>query len=214
MPSFRSTILALAASFIAVTHADYVIDPNSVPLSTRQNWCQNEKYTCPVICQQFGDGTTKVNECDPKSLTYGCICGNGKQPNVSEYSLTLPFFVCQEWGNQCVSDCGDNNHCASSCRQDHPCGALDPKKYNTTSTATGTNAVKATASATDDGSVIYTDVSSGDDSGDDSSDDSSNDSGSSKSSGDKPGAAAALEVGRTWGLTVVMGSMFLGFALL
>ncbi|KAH7156547.1 hypothetical protein EDB81DRAFT_394387 [Dactylonectria macrodidyma] len=208
MPSIRSTILAVAATFVAVAHADYVIDPDSVPLSTRQSWCASEKYTCPIICQQFGDGTTKVNECDPESLTYGCICSNNKQPNVSEYSLSLPYFVCQEWGNQCVDAC-NNNACASSCREDHPCGALNPEKINSTSTATGTQ-VSATASATDDADTIYTDVVDGDDSDDDSSDSSSD----SSSSSDKSGSAVALEAGRKWGLAVVMGSMFVGFALL
>ncbi|KAF7549159.1 hypothetical protein G7Z17_g6585 [Cylindrodendrum hubeiense] len=207
MPSVRSTVLAVAATLVAVAQADYVIDPDSVPLSQRQAWCASEKYTCPLICQQTGDGSTKVNECDPKSLTYGCICGNGQQPNVSEYSLSLPYFVCSEWGNQCVTACDGSNTCASACREDHPCGAQDPKKYNTTATATGTG-VLATASATDDADTIYTDVVDGDDDSDDDSSD------SSSSSSDKSGSATALEAGRKWGLAVVMGSMFVGFALL
>ncbi|KAH7001306.1 hypothetical protein EDB80DRAFT_88674 [Ilyonectria destructans] len=205
MPSVRSTVLAVAATLVAVAQADYVIDPDSVPLSQRQAWCASEKYTCPLICQQTGDGTTKVNDCDPASLTYGCICGNGKQPNVSEYSLSLPYFVCTEWGNQCVTDCNGNNNCASACRQEHPCGAQDPKKYNITKTASATGA-QATASATDDADTVYTDVVDGD------SDSSGSDS--SSSSSDKSGSAAALEAGRKWGLAVVMGSMFVGFALL
>ncbi|KPM45957.1 hypothetical protein AK830_g657 [Neonectria ditissima] len=204
MPSIRSVVLAVAATLFAVAQADYVIDPDSVPLSQRQAWCKSETYTCPLICQQTGDGTTKVNECDPKSLTYGCICGNNKQPNVSEYSLSLPYFVCQEWGNQCVTDCAGNNACSSACRQDHPCGAQDPTKYNTTSTASATGA-SATASATDDADTVYTDVSDGDD---------SDDSDSSESNSDKSGSATALEAGRKWGLAVVMGGMFVGFALL
>ncbi|KAK7404001.1 hypothetical protein QQX98_010228 [Neonectria punicea] len=203
MPSIRSIVLAVAATLFAVAQADYVIDPDSVPLSQRQAWCNSERYTCPLICQQTGDGTTKVNECDPKSLTYGCICGNNKQPNVSEYSLSLPYFVCQEWGNQCVTDCAGDNRCSSACRQDHPCGAQDPKKYNTTSTAKATGAA-ATASATDDADTVYTDVDGGDDS----------DSGSDSSNDDESGSAAALEAGRKWGLAMVMGSMFVGFALL
>lgn len=205
MPSIRSTVLAVAASLLAVAHADYVIDPNSVPLSQRQAWCTQERDICPIICQQTGDGTTKVNECDPKQLTYGCICGDGRQPNVSEYSLTLPYFVCQEWGNQCVADCGNNNRCASSCREDHPCGASDPKLVNTTSTGTATGTAKATATTTDSEDTIFTSVSGTDD---------KKGSGSSSSSGDKPGAAAALEAGRTWGLAVVVGSMIAGCMLL
>lgn len=182
-------------------------------------WCASEKNTCPLICQQTGDGTTKVNDCDPvcppirqpdsayrlthhlqKSLTYGCICGNGKQPNVSEYSLSLPYFVCTEWGNQCVTECNGNNNCASSCRQDHPCGAQDPKKYNITTTAASATGAEATASTTDAADTVYTSVDGNSD--------------SSSSSSDKSGSATALEAGRKWGLAVVMGGMFVGFALL
>lgn len=201
MPSIRITLLAVAATLVAVANSDYVIDPDSVDKSTRQSWCADEKDTCPIICQQVGDGTTKVNDCDPDTLTYGCICGDGKQPNISEYSLTLPYFVCQEWGNQCVKKCGNSNSCASDCRQNHPCGAQDPKKVNSTKTATATSA-SATASSTDSADTIYTDVSS-----------TSTDS-SDSSNKDKGGAAIALEAGSRWGLAVVLGSMFAGFALL
>ncbi|RGP57646.1 cdp-alcohol phosphatidyltransferase protein [Fusarium sporotrichioides] len=204
MPSLRTIVLATAASAVTLVNADYVIDPESVPLSLRKVWCQNEIETCPMICGQTSKGDTKVNECNPKTLTYGCICGDGKQPNVSEYSLTLPFYVCQEWGNQCVTDCGGSASCASDCRENNPCGAEDPKKYNTTSTATGTGAVKATASATDDGTTVYTDTP-----GSESNDDDSDSAASTKTNG-----AAVIEVGRTWGLTIVLSTIFAGFAML
>lgn len=107
--------------------------------------------------------------------------------------MTIPYFVCQEWGNQCVKKCGNNNKCASACREDHPCGALDPSPPNKTATATAS--ASASASATDDGSTVYTD-------------------GPGNSSDKKGGAAAALSVGRKYGLGVVLGSLFVGFALL
>ncbi|KAF4977986.1 hypothetical protein FZEAL_5568 [Fusarium zealandicum] len=201
MPSLRTTVLAVTASCVAVVNADYVIDPKSVPLSLRNVWCDNEKETCPLICGQTGDGNTKVNDCDPETLTYGCICSDGKQPNISEYSLTLPYYVCQEWGNQCVKDCGNSASCASDCRENHPCGASNPKKYNETDDASETGALKP--SATDDGSVIFSDAPGSED------DDSNSGSGSSNTN-----SSAALEAGRTWGLAVVLGGMFVGFAML
>lgn len=121
---------------------------------------------------------------------------------MSEYSLTIPYYVCQEWGNQCVEDCKGSNTCASSCRQDHPCGASNPKKYNTTATVTGTEAVKATASATDDADTIFTGNPGGND------EDSDSDSSSTKN------GSSALEAGRTWGLAVVLSTMFVGFSML
>lgn len=203
MPSLRTIVLAAAASAVTVVNADYVIDPESVPIAQRRVWCMNEKETCPMICEQTSKGDAKVNECDPKTLTYGCICSDGKQPNVSEYSLTLPFYVCQEWGNQCVEDCKGSASCASSCREDNPCGASNPKKYNTTSTATDSAAVKATASATDDPNTVYTGTPGSDD------DDDSESAESTKTNG-----ASVIEVGRTWGLTIILGTIFTGFAML
>lgn len=193
MHFLRSGVLAVVATLAAVAQADYTIDPSSVPLGTRQAWCASEKNTCPIICQQMTTKETLVNECDPEKLQYGCLCGNNQRPNVSEYTLTLPYFVCQEWGNQCVKACGGNNGCASDCREKHPCGASDPKKYTSkASTTTPT----ATASTTGADTIFTAPGSSG------------------SSSSDKKGAAAALEVGQAYGLVVVMAGLFAGFALL
>ncbi|OTA92534.1 hypothetical protein M434DRAFT_396403 [Hypoxylon sp. CO27-5] len=154
MPSIRN-ILAAAVVFVSSVRADYVIDPNSVSLSDRNNWCQSEISTCPLICSQTSPGTTLVNDCDPKTLTYGCVCGDNKQPNVSEYSLTLPYFVCQKWGDQCVQACGQDNTCSAACREDHPCGALNPTRVNTTSSTSSATATSSGAQATDS-NAIYT----------------------------------------------------------
>jgi hypothetical protein len=61
--------------------------------------------------------TTTDNTCDPDALTYSCICDNGVSPNVTQYSQTLPFYICQAWGTQCVANCGlGANACADACR--------------------------------------------------------------------------------------------------
>ncbi|GAO13660.1 hypothetical protein UVI_02017660 [Ustilaginoidea virens] len=122
MPSPRSAVLA-AAVFGAVASADYAIDPSSVSLGTRQSWCAQEQSTCPLICQQVEPRTTLVNTCDPVTLTFGCLCGNNQQPNVSEYSLSLPYFICQQWVQQCQNAC-DTNACKSDCTQNHPGAAI------------------------------------------------------------------------------------------
>ncbi|KAL2287893.1 hypothetical protein FJTKL_04680 [Diaporthe vaccinii] len=148
MPSFRTAFLAVATALVATVQADYRIEPSSVPLSTRKSWCQSEISTCPSICRDQSDTGAQVNTCDPDTLTYGCLCGDNTQPNVSEYSLTLPYFVCTEWGNQCVKGCGLDSSCASACRQDHPCGASNPSTANETSaTATSTSQTASSTSA-------------------------------------------------------------------
>ncbi|KAJ0385986.1 hypothetical protein COL922a_005249 [Colletotrichum nupharicola] len=189
MPSFKSTVFAVAAAFVAAAQADYVIEPKSVPLATRS--------PAPPRWRVWDvePRTTLVNDCDYNSLTYGCVCGDGNQPNMTEYSLTLPYHVCQEYGNQCVTKCGlGANECASKCREDNPCGASNPTRANSTSTASGT----ATATSSSTSGAIFTGMA-----GDDGS------SGSSGSSG-----AAALGMGREAGFAVLVGSILGGVALL
>jgi len=192
MPSFKSAALAVAAALVATVQADYYINPDSVSASLRSTWCANELTTCPLICQQTPPGNTLTNTCDTATLTYGCLCGNGLQPNVSEYSLTLPFFVCQEWGNQCVTACGIyNNQCASDCRQNHPCGALSPTRLNSTTPST----MSATASATNQ---VYTGLAGG---------------GSSSSQQQQHGnLAPTLDAGGAFGFVVIMGGLVAGVA--
>lgn len=145
MVSFRATLLALAGT--AVVAADYVINPESVDILTRRAWCNDELSNCPIICQQSSPGVVLSNSCDPETLTYGCVCSNGLQPNMSMYSLTLPFHVCQQWVIQCRKDCGINNSCASSCAEDHPCGAQDPPRANKTTSSSMT--ASATSGSSD-----------------------------------------------------------------
>ncbi|KAK1972210.1 hypothetical protein LY78DRAFT_665470 [Colletotrichum sublineola] len=194
MPSFKSTLFAVAAAFVATAHADYFVEPDSVPLSTRKSWCQDQKYSCPVICDEVSTKPVEVNECDPQALTYGCICGDGNQPNMSEYSLTLPYHVCQEYGNQCVAKCGiGSNTCANNCRVDNPCGAQNPTRVNTTTTAS------ATASATESANAVYTGIAG---------------SPSGSGSGSGSSGAATLEMGRSAGLAVLVGGVIGGVAFL
>ncbi|KAI2626793.1 hypothetical protein GGS21DRAFT_529203 [Xylaria nigripes] len=150
MPSLNIVLATAVLLFSSVqAQEQYTIDPTTVPLSTRDSWCDLEKSTCPLICQQLPPGGFQVNDCDPMALTYGCVCENGMSPNLSQYSLTLPFFICQEWGTQCVADCGNDSSCQSNCRENHPCGALDPVRPNKTSstTVTTTSAGPASTSA-------------------------------------------------------------------
>lgn len=141
-----TTLIGLASA-VTIASAQYSIDPNSVPISTRDAWCESQIAQCPEICLQTSahSSITRSNDCVAKTLTYSCVCSNGITPNVSQYSLTLPYYICQEWGNQCVANCGQDNACASACREDHPCGAQDPRTPNTTTTtSTRPNAHSAT----------------------------------------------------------------------
>ena len=146
-----------------------------------EKWCNDQKSTCPLLCLQTTGGRLRPqqNDCTPvnskpdhgqytrslttkqSSLTYICVCSNGQQPNASEYSLTIPFHECQEYGNQCVRACPSNDAaCQTDCRTRNPCGAQDPKRVNISTTSTGApSTATATGDATDstaEATEVYT----------------------------------------------------------
>ncbi|KAF3119966.1 hypothetical protein TWF569_003395 [Orbilia oligospora] len=92
------------ASLLLTTSAQTTIDPSTVPSSTRSAWCQGNLQACPLVC----GGGTSVNSCDSNTLEYECTCSDGSTPDLSQYALTLPYFVCQEVRSRCIAN-GANN---------------------------------------------------------------------------------------------------------
>ncbi|CAK1363263.1 hypothetical protein CB0940_04635 [Cercospora beticola] len=212
-----STTAAVATSILlSGVRAQYTIDPQSVSKSTREFWCQQQITQCPLICLDQGSstGSTEANECDSDALTYACVCDDGRSPNVSEYSNTLPYSLCTEWGSQCVSNCNGDPTCAEKCRSDHPCGAQNPTRQNTsTLTQSSTAAPSGTGSQSGSNAQVTTD-----------SDGSTvtvyNGFGSSgQTTQNENGGVSnvrvwALGVGQTFGTLSIMGLATLGFAVL
>jgi hypothetical protein len=112
---------------------------------------------------------------------------------MSEYSLTIPYHVCTAWGTKCVADCGSDNLCSSACRQDNPCGAQNPQRVNVTTTTSTT--ASPTAAPTD---RVVNGMADEDEDGD----------------GSGRNAAGMLRFGDSYGLAVVAGGLFAGFAML
>jgi hypothetical protein len=219
MPSFKlSAALVATAIFSLNAQAQYSIDPNSVPLATRQNWCQAQISSCPLLCLQnqgADASTTTANDCDATTLTYDCVCGNGYTPNVANYSQTIPFFECQEYGNQCVNSCGSGDTaCQSACRDDHPCGAQNPTRINATSTSSTISSTGVPAGATSGtAGVVFTGLGGGAVA---TATSASSGSSTSSASSDtkKSGSKAVVDVGRSYGLAIVLAGVFAGFALI
>lgn len=113
----RSSFAAI--SILAALVSAQTIDPSSVPLATRQQWCTNQKAACPELCAQqssTGSLSTSANTCDATTLDYACVCSSGLIPNASEYSQTIPYYECTEYNTQCVNGCGQDSTCAAACR--------------------------------------------------------------------------------------------------
>jgi len=196
MHSFKISTALVATALVGLSTSQYSIDPSSVSLAIRKSWCQTQTQTCPSICLQNSTGstTTETNTCDPDNLTYECVCGNGASPNASEYSLTLPYFICTQYDTNCVNACNGDNTCQAACRDDHPCGAQNPTRINTTSSAT--QSATGTAGASSTNAVAYTGL-----------------GGSSSTSTPKSGAQMTMDFGKSYGLAVVFAGVFAGFAL-
>ncbi|OJJ32012.1 hypothetical protein ASPWEDRAFT_91928, partial [Aspergillus wentii DTO 134E9] len=173
------------------------VDTGSLDQSTKDSWCQSQTSSCPLICLQLpgATGNTKENSCNAKTLDYSCVCSNGLSPNASQYSLTIPYFLCTEANNECVNNCnGGDSSCQSACRTKNPCGAQNPKRVNTTASATPT--ATSSASATD---VVY------------------NGFGATSTGSSEKGMASkalAINLGQVYGLFVVMGGFLVGFTTL
>jgi hypothetical protein len=133
------------------------------------------------------------------------VCDNGVAPNITQYSQTLPYFICTEWGTQCVKNCNGDSTCGASCRADHPCGAQEPYKGNATvsSMLASASASKAAATSahipvTGFGGAAATSAPAG-----------------NGGNGGSTGAAAATFVpGAATTMAVLFGTVFFGFAVL
>lgn len=207
---FFPTIAVAAVAALFSTATAQTIDPNSVPLATRDAWCTSQISACPLICTQETNGSaaTYSNTCDATTLDYSCVCNNGLSPNISEYSQTIPYFTCTESNNQCRNNCGiSNNACAAACVDDHPCGAQNPTRVNVTSTAAGTAAGTAAAtSGTGSATAVY--------SGFGSSASSTGAASGGNTQSSSSGASVIMNFGQIYGLGVVAAGIITGFAVL
>lgn len=126
--------------------------------------------------------------------------------NITEFTQTLPFYICQEWQNQCVNGCGNNNECARACREDNQCGAKDPFRGNPSNkTATATT---GTASAT---SAERTSVPTAGLLGDDDEDEDNNNDDEEE---DGERGAAVPMFGQNTGLALLASGLLVGFGML
>ena len=196
----RSTLAfsLLAVAGFSAAQDQYHIDPDSVPQATRDYWCDQQQSVCPFICLQQPNVTssdTITNDCDADTLTYSCVCEGNITPNLTEYTQTMPFNICQMWGTQCVKNCNNDNICQDKCRSDHPCGAQKPAKPN--ATASSTSGLPSQTSAAASTSVPLTGFAGQTD------------------TPNKPGAASTLvNFGASYGVAVTFVSALVGFAFL
>ncbi|CAF9937505.1 MAG: hypothetical protein HETSPECPRED_000560 [Heterodermia speciosa] len=202
MQSFIALAVVVATLFKLVPSQS--IDPDSVAIATRNEWCTKQKASCPLLCLQIPGATagTEANSCDADSLAFECVCSNGQSPNASQYSQTIPYFECTEFNTQCANNCGaSNSACVAACRDTHPCGAQNPTRVNTSTISTMAATATGSSAAETSGSAAYTGFGS---------------SSTASSSSDDSNAAQVLVIGfgRMYGTALVLSVVFGGFLML
>ncbi|KAL6718980.1 hypothetical protein ACLMJK_003215 [Lecanora helva] len=132
---------SLLAGFAASQNSTTKLDPNSVDLTTRNQWCLDERANCPLLCG--GPNNLKTNQCSGMDLTWDCTCMNGTEPtSIAQYLNTMPNHICQ----QEFANCRQQNPGSQSCKT---CGTLDVKNVPamTSSTAAASSAAATSGSS-------------------------------------------------------------------
>jgi len=163
----------------------YTIEPNSVPLATRQNWCRAQFNTCNSVC----GGQAFPNNCDAATLTYSCVCTNGNQPNISNYQQSLAAYECRAWKDGCNERNPTDAEAQQNCL-DTPCGS---KLVSDASSSSSSSMASMTATSSSSGSDSTSSASSTAAAGGSSDSDSDSDSDSSASGTASSSAAAASQ---------------------
>jgi len=201
-----SLVALLAASAVTVSAQVYPVpNPDDISDGTKDQWCVQQEASCDLLCQNQESGNQYENSCDPKTLAYVCICDDGKIPNATEYSQTIPYYLCQEGQNLCVENCASSDDgCTSACRENKSCGASNPTKVNITEEDTEDSSSSSSGSGGKKGSG-----SSGSGSSDEAEE--------SSSSGDKIDlkSAGVIAYGEVYGFAALVTTLFVStFAIL
>ncbi|KAK9469130.1 hypothetical protein V1512DRAFT_73779 [Lipomyces arxii] len=130
-PDFFIIAAILISSARGQTYPNF--NASLVDYNTRYAWCTSEVSSCPLICMNE-EYTVTANICYPDNLYYKCTCSNGKGPDLTQYSLTIPYYMCMEEVQMCADNCIDNS-CVSACRQNRQCGASNPHTFTSTKTS-------------------------------------------------------------------------------
>ncbi|KAF9958313.1 hypothetical protein BGZ70_009231 [Mortierella alpina] len=131
LPTFTSCVFGMLA-FSAMLASVSALDVMKIDNSTKLTWCQNQVGFCTNVCQELTNGAeTHDNRCDIQTLDFICECKGGAAPNITEYTYTIPYFLCTAETQECIHNCGQSdNSCYTNCEKKRNCTAEFPKKYN------------------------------------------------------------------------------------
>jgi len=155
-----SSIVVAAVAFIAAsvsaqtTSANSTIDPSSVPLTTRNQWCQSQMNVCGTLCS----GSTLLpdgNTCNGTTLDFNCTCSaNNSAPALVLYTGTMPTFICEQIFNNCNLANVGVAAAQAKCKSDEEanCGHFDPANFVAAVPSSSSSAASTTGTGTAGGS--------------------------------------------------------------
>ena len=85
-------------------------------------------------------------------LTYNCICQNGTAPDVTAYTYTLPYYICQATFGQCINNHPNDAQGQQTCTDNEKCGTLNATAASTSSSSSSASESTATSTASTSGS--------------------------------------------------------------
>ncbi|PPJ51662.1 hypothetical protein CBER1_08761 [Cercospora berteroae] len=148
---FRTTLAVAFAALSAVasaqnysTSGNLSITASEVPSTLRASWCRGQTIACPQIC----GGRAETNTCDAEQLTYDCSCPDGEARNISDYTQTLPFFVCEQWRTNCVLNHPDDRDGQAAC-ESVTCGAQNATEAEGGDSSSASTSATPTSTSTD-----------------------------------------------------------------
>lgn len=86
------------------------------------------------------------------TLKFGCVCSDDSIPDVTPYSQTIPFFVCQETYVQCINSHPNDAEGQRACKKAADCGSKNASAVTTTASSTMSSTTLAMATATESSS--------------------------------------------------------------
>ncbi|KAI9226795.1 MAG: hypothetical protein DHS80DRAFT_24906 [Piptocephalis tieghemiana] len=129
----RLVLLVLLSFLISLVMA---LEPTSVSVMDRRQWCTIQISSCQNICIDK-NSSSRSNDCNYENLQYNCVCNNNFTPDTKTYTQTIPYFICQYEEQLCEKGCasGSDSSCVVNCRTKFNCVATDPPRSNKTTSS-------------------------------------------------------------------------------
>lgn len=80
------------------------------------------------------------------TLNYTCTCSDNSTPNISDYTQTVPFYVCDQWVANCVDNHPDDLTGQAGCRS-VTCGSQNVSEAETTTSSAAPDATTSASSS-------------------------------------------------------------------